>query len=119
MNQQSHTSPASRRVWIGSGIAAVVTAVVVALGTGGMPLDQDVCGTVVPAARYLAPQNTAQAVRIVAQQTDVDDRADEQRSVLDGRQSSAATRPSIAVQSMESDRTAPETGLTCRKDSGH
>src|ERR1700682_1099649 len=51
-----------RKVWIGGGIAAVAAVLAISFGIDFPPGVKDIVGTIVPAQRYLAPQNTADAV---------------------------------------------------------
>ena len=56
---------ASRKAWLGGGIAAAV-AVVVAQVALDFPIPKDVVGTVVPAQRYRAAQNGSEQVQLGA-----------------------------------------------------
>ena len=53
-----------RNLWIGGGIAAVAALFAVSYVTNFPPSGQDTAGTIVPAQRYLAPQNTADDVKL-------------------------------------------------------
>jgi hypothetical protein len=65
-NMSEHKSGFSgkRKIWIGGGIAAAAAILAVALGTDFPPSGKDTMGTIVPAKRYQAPQNTADGVTL-------------------------------------------------------
>jgi len=58
MNEQMSDPANKRKIWIGAGVAAVA---IVAVGTFMLdkPAATDTQGTILPASRYIAPQNTA------------------------------------------------------------
>ena len=63
MSEQNTSSVGHRKIWIGAGVAAA--AVIVAVSTGVLPPSgKDTAGTIVPAQRYVAPQNTAADVKL-------------------------------------------------------
>jgi anti-sigma factor RsiW len=63
MSEQNNSSVGKRKIWIGAGIAAA--AAIVAVSTGVLPPSgKDTAGTIVPATRYQAPQNTAADVKL-------------------------------------------------------
>jgi hypothetical protein len=59
---ETKSSFGKRKIWIGGGIAAA--GLIVAVSTGILPPSgKDTSGTIVPAQRYMAPQNTAADVK--------------------------------------------------------
>ena len=64
MSEKSGSFLGNRKVWIGGGVAAA--AVIFAMSSGiDFPLGgKDTAGTIVPAERYRAPQNTADDVKL-------------------------------------------------------
>ena len=61
--QQSGSFGSRKKVWIGAGIAVAAAIVVVSTGVFP-PSGSDTVGTIVPAERYRAPQNTAADVKL-------------------------------------------------------
>ena len=55
---------ASRKAWIGAGVAAAALLVVTQYGFDLVPREQDVLGTVAPAQRHRAPQATAEDIKL-------------------------------------------------------
>jgi hypothetical protein len=51
-----------RKVWIGGGVAAVAAVLLVSFGMNIPPRSSDTAGTIAPAQRYRADQNTADNV---------------------------------------------------------
>ena len=63
MSEPNNSSLGNRKIWIGAGIAAA--AAIVAVSTGIFPPSAtDTAGTIVPAQRYMAPQNSAADVKL-------------------------------------------------------
>jgi len=60
------TSGSKRKIWIGGAIAAAAVVLVVSSGIDFPPGSKDTSGTIVPATRYKAPQNTAEDVKLGA-----------------------------------------------------
>ena len=65
MSQQSSRFFASRKGWLGAGIAAAAVVVVAQLGFD-FPVAKDVMGTVAPAQRYRAAPNGSEDVKLGA-----------------------------------------------------
>ncbi|CAG1006094.1 hypothetical protein BURK1_03267 [Burkholderiales bacterium] len=59
MSEQTIGSFSKRKIWIGAGIAAVAVIVVAGYALDAPPGTTDAVGTIAPAQRYVAPQNTA------------------------------------------------------------
>ena len=55
-----------RKIWIGGAIAAAAVVLVLSSGIDFPPGTKDTSGTIVPATRYKAPQNTAEDVKLGA-----------------------------------------------------
>ena len=53
-----------RKVWIGGGLAAAAVIFAMSSGIDFPPNGKDTSGTIVPAQRYRAPQNTAADVKL-------------------------------------------------------
>jgi len=59
-------SGSKRKIWIGGAIAAAAVVLVMSSGIDFPPGTKDTSGTIVPATRYKAPQNTAEDVKLGA-----------------------------------------------------
>ena len=59
MSDQQELPSSKRKIWIGAGIAAVAVIVVGGYALDVPPGSKDAVGTIVPAPRFAAPQNTA------------------------------------------------------------
>jgi hypothetical protein len=82
-----------RKVWIGGGIAAAAAVLAVSFGIDFPPGVKDTVGTIVPAQRYRAPQNTADDVKLGNQastQSTLPRQADAANSAADSAAKSAA-----------------------------
>ena len=64
MSEQKGSS--KRKIWIGGAIAAAAVVLVMSSGIDFPPGTKDTSGTIVPATRYKAPQNTAEDVKLGA-----------------------------------------------------
>ena len=64
MSEQNKSIFASRKTWIGAGVAVAAVVIVVQFGTGGYPKKEDVSGTIVPAERYRAAQGKAEDMKL-------------------------------------------------------
>ena len=62
MSEQKSGS-GKRKIWIGGGIAAVAVVLAMSSGIDFPPGSKDTAGTIVPAQRYRAPQDTAEDVQ--------------------------------------------------------
>ena len=58
MSDQQELPSSKRKIWIGAGIAAVAVIVVGGYALDVPPGSKDAVGTIVPATRFVAPQNT-------------------------------------------------------------
>ncbi len=64
-NKDKGGTSRNRGIWIGAGIAAAALAAVMSSGVVNFPPDgKDASGTIVPAQRYRAPQNSASDVKL-------------------------------------------------------
>ena len=59
MSDQQTNPSSKRKIWIGAGIAAIAVIVVGGYALDVPPASKDAVGTIVPAQRFVAPQNTA------------------------------------------------------------
>ena len=59
-------SGSKRKIWIGGAIAAAAVVLVMSSGIDFPPGTKDTSGTIVPATRYKATQNTAEDVKLGA-----------------------------------------------------
>ncbi len=64
MSEDKGGSFGKRKVWIGGGIAAAAVILAVSAGIDFPPSGKDTAGTIVPAQRFRAPQNTADDVKL-------------------------------------------------------
>jgi hypothetical protein len=64
MSEQSGSFLGKRKVWIGGGLAAVAVIFAMSSGVDFPPNGRDTSGTIAPAQRYRAPQNTAADVKL-------------------------------------------------------
>jgi hypothetical protein len=66
MSEDKNGSFGKRKIWIGGAIAAAAVILVVSSGVDFPPGSKDTVGTIVPAQRFRAPQNTADDVKLGA-----------------------------------------------------
>ena len=66
MSEEKSGSFGKRKIWIGGAIAAAAVVLAVSSGIDFPPGSKDTAGTIVPAQRYRAPQNTADDVKLGA-----------------------------------------------------
>jgi hypothetical protein len=64
VSEQKNGFFSKRKVWIGGGIAAAAAVLAVSFGIDFPPGVKDTIGTIVPAVRFRAPQNTADDVKL-------------------------------------------------------
>ena len=64
MSDKSGSFLGNRKVWIGGGVAAAAVMFAMSSGVEFPSNGKDTAGTIVPAERYRAPQNTADDVKL-------------------------------------------------------
>ena len=64
MSDQQELPSSKRKIWIGAGIAAIAVVVVGGYALDVPPGSKDAVGTIVPAARFVAPQPKAQEIQV-------------------------------------------------------
>jgi len=95
-NQMSQEKAGSKRkIWIGGAIAAAAVVLAISSGIDFPPGSKDTAGTIVPAQRYRAPQNTADDVKLgapgSAQSTTIPAAGDAASNAASNNASSAAS----------------------------